>query len=89
VIHYADPFCPWSLASEPALRRLKEVYQDRIAIDYRMGGAVEEITRWMAEMGFDHKKAIEFHKSIIQHTKMPFDVAFITKTRLKRLLSSV
>jgi len=83
VIHYADPFCPWSLASEPALRRIKEVYQDRIAIEYRMGGAVEEITRWMGEMGLDHEKAIELHRSIIQHTKMPFDVSFITKTRLK------
>ena len=37
-VYFTDPFCPWSWASEPALRRLLTEFEGAIEIEYVMGG---------------------------------------------------
>src|SRR6267143_25370 len=49
VVHFADPWCWWSWGLEPVLRRLEEVYEDQIAIEYRMGGPFEDVGHWLKE----------------------------------------
>jgi len=38
VTYFTDPYCPWSWAAEPALRRLQAEFGDEVAITYVMGG---------------------------------------------------
>lgn len=42
VTEFTDPFCTWCWGSEPILRRIQEVYGDRVAIEFVMGGLVED-----------------------------------------------
>src|SRR3972149_1126912 len=58
IVHFADPWCWWSWGLEPVLRRLKEVYGDRLEIEYRMGGTFERLDEWMKEYGVDEKSTV-------------------------------
>jgi predicted DsbA family dithiol-disulfide isomerase len=42
VTYYTDPACPWSWASEPALRRLAREFAERVQITYVMGGMARQ-----------------------------------------------
>ncbi len=42
VRYYTDPFCPWSWALEPALRRLVHDFGDGLRFTYVMGGMARE-----------------------------------------------
>jgi predicted DsbA family dithiol-disulfide isomerase len=42
---YTDPACPYSWASEPALRRLQTEFGDGLRITYVMGGLAREFSR--------------------------------------------
>lgn len=46
VIEYTDPYCTWCWGSEPVLRRIQEVYGDRVRIRFKMGGLVEDIRKF-------------------------------------------
>lgn len=43
IIEYTDPYCTWCWASEPVLRKIKEVYGDQVEISFKMGGLVRDI----------------------------------------------
>ncbi len=45
VVIYTDPACPWSWASEPALRRLQTEFAAGLRITYVMGGLARELSR--------------------------------------------
>src|SRR6185503_18267029 len=42
---YTDPACPWSWASEPALRRLQADFGDALPVAFVMGGLAREFKR--------------------------------------------
>ncbi len=46
VIEYTDPYCTWCWGSEPVLRRIQEVYGDKIMIKFKMCGLVEDINKF-------------------------------------------
>lgn len=46
IIEYTDPYCTWCWGSEPVLRRIQEVYGDKILIKFKMGGLVEDINKF-------------------------------------------
>lgn len=46
IVVYTDLYCTWCWGSEPVLRKIQEVYRDQVRIRYRMGGLVEDITRF-------------------------------------------
>jgi predicted DsbA family dithiol-disulfide isomerase len=41
--YYTDPACPWSWASEPALRRLQMEFGTELQITYVMAGMAREL----------------------------------------------
>lgn len=43
IVEYTDPYCTWCWASEPVLRKIKEVYGDQVEISFKMGGLVRDI----------------------------------------------
>lgn len=50
VTYYTDPWCPWSWAAEPSLRRLQAEFDGRLAIDYvigGLGGAAPDPREWL------------------------------------------
>jgi predicted DsbA family dithiol-disulfide isomerase len=42
VQYFTDPACPWSWATEPAVRRLQVEFGDQVSITYVMGGLARE-----------------------------------------------
>jgi predicted DsbA family dithiol-disulfide isomerase len=50
VVIYTDPACPYSWASEPALRRLQTEFAEGLAITYVMGGLAREFPRPLETM---------------------------------------
>lgn len=46
IIEYTDPYCTWCWGSEPVLRKIQETYGDQIRIIFRMGGLVENISKF-------------------------------------------
>ena len=48
--YYTDPWCPWSWAAEPSLRRLQAEFGDALAIGYvigGLGGAAPDPREWL------------------------------------------
>jgi predicted DsbA family dithiol-disulfide isomerase len=80
VRYYTDPACPWSWATEPAVRRLMVEFGDDLSWTYVMGGLARDFTA-----GFeDHEAGIggsePVYPGLMRHwldvaaaTKMPFD----------------
>ena len=83
VIHYVDPLCPWTIPLERTTSQLKEIYGDRIKIQYKVCIAVDDLSSWMNHYGFDEKSIVGFHKQIARDTKVDFDPEFISKTGFK------
>lgn len=46
IIEYTDPYCTWCWASEPVLRKISEVYDGQVRIDFVMGGLVKDIKQF-------------------------------------------
>lgn len=46
IIEYTDPYCTWCWASEPILRKISEVFNVQVSIDFVMGGLVQNITQF-------------------------------------------
>src|ERR1035437_5860339 len=49
IIEFTDPVCTWCWGSEPVLRKLEAVYEDRIKISFVMGGLVQDIRNFRDE----------------------------------------
>ncbi|MFX1393292.1 MAG: DsbA family protein [Promethearchaeota archaeon] len=43
---YTDPYCSWCWAVEPILRKLKEQYGEQIKILFKMGGLVDDVSKF-------------------------------------------
>src|SRR5579875_1371109 len=71
IIHYVDPLCPWTIPLERTTEQLKEIYGDRIKVQYKVCIAVDDINSWMKHYGFDEKSLADF------------DPEFVTKTGFK------
>jgi|SRR5579875_3204498 predicted DsbA family dithiol-disulfide isomerase len=83
IIHYVDPLCPWTIPLERTTEQLKEIYGDRIKVQYKVCIAVDDINSWMKHYGFDEKSLADFHRQIARDTKVDFDPEFVTKTGFK------
>src|SRR3990170_7126447 len=81
VVHFADPWCWWSWGLEPVLQRLKEVYGDRIEIEYRMGGTFQHLDEWMKEYGVDETSTVEWIRDSLEMHHMPLDPSYILRTK--------
>ena len=80
IVHYADPWCWWSWGLEPVLQRLKEVYGDRLEIEYRMGGTFERRDEWMKEYGVDEASTVDWVRESVDLHHMPLDPGYILRT---------
>ena len=80
IVHFADPWCWWSWGLEPVLQRLKEVYGDRIEIEYGMGGTFENLEEWMHEYGVDRHTTADWVRQSMRMTGMPVDPTYILRT---------
>src|SRR3989442_14059972 len=80
VVHFADPWCWWSWGLEPVLQRLREVYGDRVAIEYRMGGTFSDLQEWMKEYGVDETSTVDWIRELMGMHHMPLDPAYILRT---------
>ncbi len=83
VIHFADPWCWWSWGLEPVLRRLEEVYGDKLEVQYRMGGTFDDVDAWMKEYGVDEASTVEWIRESNEMTRNPVDPEYLRKTMVK------
>ncbi|MCI4340433.1 MAG: DsbA family protein, partial [Thermoplasmata archaeon] len=83
VTHFADPFCWWSFGLEPVLRRLKGVYGDQLAIEYRMGGVFTDIAAWRRDYNVDERTTIDWTRESAATTGNPVDVDYMRKTGVR------
>ncbi|MFQ5838941.1 MAG: methyltransferase domain-containing protein [Thermoplasmata archaeon] len=83
IIHFADPWCWWSWGLEPVLRRLKEVYGDRLEIVYRMGGVFEDIDAWRKEYGVDEESTVDWVRDSAAMAKMSLDPEYLRRTGVR------
>jgi len=58
VVHYGDPWCWYSWGLEPAIQRLREVYEDQVRIIYRMGGVFKNLDDWRSKYGVQDDAAL-------------------------------
>src|SRR5438552_14185173 len=70
VVHFADPWCWWSWGLEPVLQRLREVYGDRLQVEYRMGGMCEDLDAWMKEYAVDEASTVDWIRESMALFKM-------------------
>ncbi len=80
VVHFADAWCWWSWGLEPVLRRLEEVYEDNLAVEYRMGGTFEQVGEWMKAYGVDEKSTVDWVKESVSTTGNPVDPEYFRKS---------
>lgn len=78
LIVYTDPYCTWCWGSEPVLRKIQEVYGDQVRLVYRMGGLVEDTSRFRDPLnrigGPDmHRQVAEHWRQSAQRHGMPVD----------------
>lgn len=50
VIEFTDPACTWCWGSEPALRKLENLYEGNLEVNFIMGGLVKDIRNFRDEM---------------------------------------
>ena len=81
IVHFADPWCWWSWGLEPVLRRLEEVYGDRLEVEYRMGGTFERLEEWMKEYGVDERSTVDWVRESVGMHRMPLDPAYVLRTK--------
>ncbi len=80
IVHFADAWCWWSWGLEPVLRRLEEVYEDNLAVEFRMGGTFEALGEWMETYGVDEDSTVEWVRESIETTGNPVDPEYIRKS---------
>ena len=82
IVHFADPWCWWSWGLEPVLARLKEVYGDRLDVEYRMGGIFNDVKEWWAGYGVDENSTVDWIRESIGIMRNPVDPEYMRKTGL-------
>lgn len=80
IVHFADPWCWWSWGLEPVLQRLREVYGDRLEVEYRMGGTFSDVGAWMSEYGVDEASTVDWIRGSVALSGNPLDPEFLRKT---------
>src|SRR5437773_883238 len=80
VVHFADPWCWWSWGLEPVLQRLREVYGDRLQVEYRMGGMCKDLDAWMKEYAVDEASAVEWIRESVALFKNALDPEYLRKS---------
>lgn len=65
------------------LRRLKEVYGDHVAIEYRMGGTFDDIAAWRQEYGVDEESTVDWVRESFAMMKMPLDPDYLRRTGVR------
>lgn len=65
LIEFTDPYCTWCWGSEPVLRKIREVYGNRVKVGFVMGGLVKDITQFYDPLnrigGKDWNKQVAKH----------------------------
>ena len=83
MIHYADPFSPWSRGFQPVLARLRSVYGEQLKIEYKMGGMARNVSQWFEAMELDEESIAEWTKGVIARTKNPISNQFLVAPGVK------
>lgn len=84
IIHFADPWCSWSWSLEPILNRLREVYGNQIKITYKMGGVSDDFNEWRKHYdAVSDEDLRKWFAEALKDGKMPFDVEYVLKTKVK------
>src|SRR5216684_3540256 len=83
VVHFADPWCWWSWGLEPVLQRLREVYGDRLQVEYRMGGTFEDLDAWMKEYAVDEASAVDWIRESMALFKNALDPEYLRKSGVR------
>jgi protein-disulfide isomerase-like protein with CxxC motif/SAM-dependent methyltransferase len=83
VVHFADPWCWWSWGLEPVLQRLREVYGDRLQVEYRMGGMCEDLDAWMKEYAVDEASAVDWIRESMALFKNALDPEYLRKSGVR------
>lgn len=86
VVHYVDPICPWSLGLETPLNQVKNLYGDKLKVEYRAPVAVPDIRSLMRQNEFDHDIITKFHLQIARKIHTGFDPDYVRKICLKSSL---
>jgi len=80
VVHFADPWCWWSWGLEPVLQRLREVYGNRLQVEYRMGGMCKDLDAWMKEYAVDEASTVEWIRESVALFKNALDPEYLRKS---------
>src|SRR5437667_339943 len=83
VVHFADPWCWWSWGLEPVLQRLREVYGDRLQVEYRMGGMCEDLDAWMKEYAVDEASTVDWIRESMALFKNALDPEYLRKSGVR------
>src|SRR5207247_6386632 len=83
VVHFADPWCWWSWGVEPVLQRLREVYGDRLQVEYRMGGMCEDLDAWMKEYAVDEASTVDWIRESMALFKNARDPEYLRKSGVR------
>jgi predicted DsbA family dithiol-disulfide isomerase len=87
VTQYTDPMCTWCWGSAPIIRRLKLTYDDRLRIEYVMGGPIEDFDEFYdsandiaepSEVGPHWSDASEMHGMPVNTDIFEVDPAYST-----------
>lgn len=72
-----DPFCTWSWGAEPIVRRTAERYRDQIAVEFVMGGLIEDVKTFADAVGdgnsTDFRGVADRWMAATDHHGMPVD----------------
>ncbi|HJT76416.1 MAG TPA: DsbA family protein, partial [Gemmataceae bacterium] len=73
--YYTDPLCSWSWALEPAWRRLRYEFGDRLAYRYRMAGMIPDWDHFADPMNAVHtpRQMAPHWFAVRQLSGMPLD----------------
>lgn len=73
VTYFTDPWCAWSWASEPNIRRLMEEYGSQLRFVYRMGGLLEDVTRFYGSGKIPLEGLAAHMREVSRQSGMPID----------------
>lgn len=79
---YADPASVFTWGLYPALRRVEERFGPAVHIDWRMGGAFDDLAAFRRSMRLDGAALGEWLRAATRRTGLPVDPEFLTNGRL-------
>ncbi len=73
LVYFTDPWCAWCWASEPHILRLREEYGKQLKIIYRMGGLLEDISKFYGSGKIPYADIANHFRAVSRHSGMPID----------------